>query len=565
MWRVDLGIRVWVVSVGIRPGRRLPNVDIRIGDEERVAFESNPLCRQGLEIINTVFLRYDCAEPMLGKYVYISLNYKEAATLELCDVQVFMNEGSVFDELIYRFLDFSQFVQGNLHSSLGSDRFVLQILNSGFMHKREVHRKDIIIDLPPKIEMLKRNVAILIPFNRSFEHYRKDTCTLNVFFDHYINGTVLGYSEVKGTVSVKSVYYRDNEKKTRERVFHCNIRDVRIRGANICDLQNKCGASVGSHCDKTFISPLLPPGGYHCKCNVGFVPSPSSKLGMDNHVNPGERCIRKPKGTIQHSNQNLALTMKVTACSTDNFDGCKKEAGCKEVFAFRRFVVDGILKTCFLSLNENKPWLIVHLDDYRPVSYVRVAASPKFPSDRLIVSVGKLTHFKMCAFRRVLEKGQQLSFGCNDYLFGNAVQITTNSRILSLCEIEVYSYSYANVALQPTSKLKKSFMNDGNLKSCFTKTGTVWSLDLGNNVRVAVVFILHGRSTYLEGSEITVGYSIKKEICTTIPKYEELGNYFECQKPVIGNSLEVELKSRRTFEICEVEVFQTKTGKMHNF
>ena len=42
------------------------------GDEERVTFESNPLCRQGLEIIRTVFLRYDCAEPMLGKYVYIS-------------------------------------------------------------------------------------------------------------------------------------------------------------------------------------------------------------------------------------------------------------------------------------------------------------------------------------------------------------------------------------------------------------------------------------------------------------------------------------------------------------
>ena len=63
------------------------------GDEERVAFESNPLCRQGLEIIDTIFRSYDCAEPMLGKYVYISLNYKEAATLELCDVQVFMNEG----------------------------------------------------------------------------------------------------------------------------------------------------------------------------------------------------------------------------------------------------------------------------------------------------------------------------------------------------------------------------------------------------------------------------------------------------------------------------------------
>ncbi|RMX59041.1 hypothetical protein pdam_00009968, partial [Pocillopora damicornis] len=60
--------------------------------------------------------------------------------------------------------------------------------------------------------------------------------------------------------------------------------------------------------------------------------------------------------------------------------------------------------------------------------------------------------------------------------------------------------------------------------------------------------------------EIT-GYSGKKEICTTIPKYKESANYFECQKPVIGNRLDVDLKSRRTFEICEVEVFQTKTDK----
>ena len=46
--------------------------------------------------------------------------------------------------------------------------------------------------------------------------------------------------------------------------------------------------------------------------------------------------------------------------------------------------------------------------------------------------------------------------------------------------------------------------------------------------------------------EIT-GYSGKKEICTTIPKYKESANYFECQKPVIGNRLDIDLKSRRTF------------------
>ena len=64
-----------------------------IGDEEQMAFESNRLCRQGLQIKSAYLQRYDCAEPMLGKYVYISLGHKGAATLELCDVLVHMNTG----------------------------------------------------------------------------------------------------------------------------------------------------------------------------------------------------------------------------------------------------------------------------------------------------------------------------------------------------------------------------------------------------------------------------------------------------------------------------------------
>lgn len=81
--------------------------------------------------------------------------------------------------------------------------------------------------------------------------------------------------------------------------------------------------------------------------------------------------------------------MRVTASSTDNFDGCKKKY-CKEVYAFGLFVTDGSLRTYFLSLNEYKPWLIVHLDDYRLVSYVRVTASTKFSLERLSVFVGKI-------------------------------------------------------------------------------------------------------------------------------------------------------------------------------
>ena len=114
----------------------------------------------------------------------------------------------------------------------------------------------------------------------------------------------------------------------------------------------------------------------------------SSKVDLNNIHILFVLVLSSARFQLQHSGQNLASAMKVTASSTDNFDGCKKDVGCKEVLAFGRFVVDSNLKTCFLSLNEYKPWLIVHLDDYRPVSYVRVAASPKFPLDRLTMSVG---------------------------------------------------------------------------------------------------------------------------------------------------------------------------------
>ena len=59
----------------------------------------------GLVVKNTYLRRYDCAEPMLGKCVYISLEYREAATLELCDVLVFVNEGKF--PLIYLALPIS--------------------------------------------------------------------------------------------------------------------------------------------------------------------------------------------------------------------------------------------------------------------------------------------------------------------------------------------------------------------------------------------------------------------------------------------------------------------------
>ena len=90
---------------------------------------------------------------------------------------------------------------------------------------------------------------------------------------------------------------------------------------------------------------------------------------------------------IRHSKQNVAASMSTTASSTDNYAGYKTE-DCKEVPAFGRFVVDGDINTCFRSLTEYKPWLMVQINDYHPIFLVRIKTSKKFSLKRVKMSVG---------------------------------------------------------------------------------------------------------------------------------------------------------------------------------
>lgn len=58
------------------------------GDKEGRASLNNPLCRQGLSVPKEPSL-YSCAEPILGKYVFVI--EKGEATLALCEVEVYVN------------------------------------------------------------------------------------------------------------------------------------------------------------------------------------------------------------------------------------------------------------------------------------------------------------------------------------------------------------------------------------------------------------------------------------------------------------------------------------------
>ena len=70
--------------------------------------------------------------------------------------------------------------------------------------------------------------------------------------------------------------------------------------------------------------------------------------------------------------------MKITASSTDNYAGCKT----------KDCVVDGNTYTCFRSLAENKPWLMVKLKDYHPIFWVRIMTSETISLERVKIFVG---------------------------------------------------------------------------------------------------------------------------------------------------------------------------------
>ncbi|RMX59069.1 hypothetical protein pdam_00009977, partial [Pocillopora damicornis] len=478
--QIDLGKNLWVENVRIKSKNDLSNIDIRIGNRE-ADLTSNPLCLKSRRIPKFTRTSFSCAEPMLGRYVFIAAK----DYFQLCDVQVFLNADAMDKNIKYLVNN-----NGNDKEMLEQGRYKFrdhsphevsaEISLSNPRRNVRVDRKDLVIDLPPRTGSLTFNAAVLIPVKRSRDS-RRDKCESNggKSEQKYISGAV-DRAQDSEVVTVKTHYKSD-----------------------ICQLKNKCGDLHGSKCDTKFISPLFPPGSYYCKCNPGFVSSSSTKLPIDNYVLPGEKCIKGRPPQIWHSKQNLALLKKVIASSTDNLEGCEKEK-CKHKEAFPRFVVDGNPRTCFRSHTEDKPCLIVYLGDLQPVSLVRIQSAEKQTKKRntglkdVGIFVGDRNHFMKCAVVKLLVDGKETNYECSSepYVFGNSVKITTKAPVLRLCEVEVYAYSYGNIigkkqkAFGPAAS---RFAIDGDASTCFkAKNGRQrnWRVNLGKNVRVARVFLL---------------------------------------------------------------------------
>lgn len=61
-----------------------------LGNRRESKRPSNPICRQGLVVPKEPWL-YSCAEPMLGRYVYIRLVGSNPTVLTLCEVEVYVD------------------------------------------------------------------------------------------------------------------------------------------------------------------------------------------------------------------------------------------------------------------------------------------------------------------------------------------------------------------------------------------------------------------------------------------------------------------------------------------
>ena len=93
------------------------------------------------------------------------------------------------------------------------------------------------------------------------------------------------------------------------------------------------------------------------------------------------------KPFIRHSRQNLALGMETSASSTDNYGKCKHKH-CKESPGSSQLAVDGSSESCFLSLTEYRPWLIVHLNRHHPIALINVVPAAKDDRFNMKVFVG---------------------------------------------------------------------------------------------------------------------------------------------------------------------------------
>lgn len=228
----------------------IDQVSLALGNKKDSNKPSNPVCREGLQVPKEPWL-FSCADPMLGRYVYIRLLGKEPRVLTICEVEVYVDskqnillkwlvqerkfqwkkicqlrstsyaskwysrEWSGASNMVFFFvaetalLSYSKFLIPDMNGKLEKPSFVRYdhdnvVMKLGKGSTIKVQRQDIIVDLPLKKENLKHGMPVFIPV--MYDSYLKNaTATCERKDDsEVLNGKFVSeiYAKMKYAINV---------------------------------------------------------------------------------------------------------------------------------------------------------------------------------------------------------------------------------------------------------------------------------------------------------------------------------------------------------------------------
>ncbi|XP_074611781.1 uncharacterized protein LOC141866213 isoform X2 [Acropora palmata] len=297
-------------------------------------------------------------------------------------------------------------------------------------------------------------------------------------------------------------------------------------------------------------------------------------------IKGGEACMRAAIfGTPRHSiTGNIALFKPTdqlglyeTSYSSNGVDGGKQTN----------------YKMCTHTTGGLNPWWRVDLGRVEDVAEVHILNRNDYETrlDNAEIRVGNSTSNggasnHLCATNNGLGGGKVGTFICNPTASGRYVyvRIPGNNKVVTVCEVEVYSSHLPNLAFNRSTDQvsvfehgKASLAVDGNKntawsqRSCMhTKKGKDpwWRVDLGLSLPVAEVVIVNRLCTPCRNDmaafEIRIGNDTSAY--TSCGGSLSLGKgetkHFYCDPPIVGRYVSVVVPGdEKVVNMCEVEVY----------
>ncbi|XP_074611757.1 receptor-type tyrosine-protein phosphatase S-like isoform X2 [Acropora palmata] len=249
-------------------------------------------------------------------------------------------------------------------------------------------------------------------------------------------------------------------------------------------------------------------------------------------------------------------------------------------------------KMCTHTTGGPNPWWRVDLGRVEDVAEVHILNRNSFITrlNGAEIRVGNSTadggaRNHLCATNTGLGASKVGTFFCKPTASGRYVyiRIPGNGKVVTVCEVEVYSSYLHNLALnQPASQASvydgkgASLAVDGNKNTDFSQGSCIhtntqkdpwWRVDLGASHPVAEVFIVNRLCTSctndMDAFEIRIGNVTSYSTYTSCGGTLTLGNGgtkpFCCDPPIVGRYVSVVIPGTQKFiNVCEVEVYSVR-------